>query len=129
MLVTFSSSPDWYHFGPSATTKPGRRHIGQNLAAHRAATASAKVAGRSILPKNDKIIVDLLRKSEVYMVHPGPLRDVRDRHDALGRDAMDAASVRQFTAGRERKRRTAKSCGPGAATVASILREVSRRQR
>ena len=95
MLVTFSSSPDWYHFGPSATTKPGRRHIGQNLAAHRAATASAKVAGRSILPKNDKIIVDLLRKSEVYMVHPGPLRDVRDRHDALGRDAMDAASVRR----------------------------------
>ena len=33
---------------------------------------------------------------------------------------MDAASVRQFTAGRERKQRTAKSCGPGAATVASI---------
>ena len=29
------------------------------------------------------------------MVHPGPLRDVRDRHDALGRDAMDAASVRR----------------------------------
>jgi hypothetical protein len=40
-------------------------------------------------------------------------------------DAMDAARVRQLAAGRERARRTAKSCGPGAATVASSWQEAS----
>ena len=38
------------------------------------------------------------------------------------------ASARVF-AGRNRRQRTAKSCGPGAATVASSWREVSRRRR
>src|SRR3954468_9626936 len=46
----------------------------------------------------------------------------RDRHVASGRDAMDAAMPR-FLCATTAKQRTAKSCGPGAATVASILRE------
>jgi hypothetical protein len=42
-------------------------------------------------------------------------------------DAMDAvASGGLIPAGRKRSQRTAKSCGPGAATVASSWREVSR---
>jgi hypothetical protein len=45
----------------------------------------------------------------------------RDRHGTLARVAMDAAASGGFIpAGRKRSRRTAKSCGPGAATLASI---------
>jgi hypothetical protein len=45
-----------------------------------------------------------------------------DRHDTSGWNAMDAAMPR-FLCATTAKLRTAKSCGPGAATVASILRE------
>jgi hypothetical protein len=37
------------------------------------------------------------------------------------RDAMDAAASGGFARRTKRPQRTAKSCGPGAATVASIL--------
>src|SRR5947207_2374901 len=56
-----------------------------------------------------------------WSAHPGPSKGTHhDRRDTLGRDAMDAAASGSSTAGRERLQRTAKSCGPGAATVASI---------
>src|SRR5215475_3385039 len=55
---------------------------------------------------------------------------LRDRHGRLARVAMDAAaSARCRPRGRKRSQRTAKSCGPGAATLASSWREVSRWRR
>ena len=73
-------------------------------------------------PEIKNISLFRIAKSVAYACPFRPVkRDVsRDRHATSGRNAMDAASVRQFAAGRERKLRTAKSCGPGAATVASI---------
>ena len=47
---------------------------------------------------------------------------MRDRHGTLARVAMDAAASGDPFTGRERWQRTAKSCGPGAATVASSWR-------
>jgi hypothetical protein len=44
---------------------------------------------------------------------------LRDRHGTLARVAMDAVASGACT-GRKRLQRTAKSCGPGAATLASI---------
>src|SRR5439155_17251040 len=43
----------------------------------------------------------------------------RDRHGTLGAGCDGRGSVRCFGAGREHLPRTAKSCGPGAATLAS----------
>jgi hypothetical protein len=49
---------------------------------------------------------------------------LRDRHGTLARVAMDAAaSARCKPRGRKRSQRTAKSCGPGAATLALRRRE------
>ena len=61
-------------------------------------------------------------------VSPGKGTD-RDRHETCGEMRWTLRRQAGLLAGRERSQRTAKSCGPGAATVASILREVSRRQR
>src|SRR5689334_2058198 len=45
--------------------------------------------------------------------------DAAHRHETSARVAMDAvASVRRKPCRRERRQRTAKSCGPGAATLA-----------
>ena len=55
---------------------------------------------------------------------PSPRADqkgtFRDRHGMLVRVAMDAAASGGFARQTKRSQRTAKSCGPDAATVASI---------
>ncbi len=50
-----------------------------------------------------------------------PKGTFRDRHGMLARVAMDAVASGGFARWTRTPRRTAKSCGPGAATVASIL--------
>jgi len=57
---------------------------------------------------------------------PAPARGAyRDRHGRWARDAMDAAAAQDEW----RCRRTAKSCGPGAPTLASSWRKQFRRRR
>src|SRR5207237_5301876 len=58
---------------------------------------------------------------EVYSAIPCPSEGTyRDRHGTLGAGCDGRGGVRRLGAGRERLPRTAKSCGPGAATLASI---------
>src|SRR5713226_1209781 len=45
----------------------------------------------------------------------------RDRHDALGRNVMDALASGVFLRRTKTPKRTAKSCGPGAAMLALSL--------
>ena len=80
-------------------------------------------------PCDKNISLFRIPKSVAYARPFRPTRDVSaDRHGTSGWNAMDAA-MRAFRCATIAKLRTTKSCGPGAATVASILREVSRRQR
>ena len=61
---------------------------------------------------------------------PCPLKGtLRDRHGTLARVAMDAVASGGLARRTKRPQRTAKSCGPGAATVASIRAACAGRQR
>jgi hypothetical protein len=97
----------------SAKASPGRRrvlpirHDGQISKTRQALQAK-------IFCFSASAICAILRSSCTHK------RDVSRSSRTLGRDAMDAlASARSMSRGRKRSRRTAKSCGPGAATLAS----------
>ena len=69
--------------------------------------------------RNDLLTIPQIRT--IFPPIPCPQKGtLRDRHGTLARDAMDAASVRRFLRRTKRQLWTAKSCGPGAATLASI---------
>src|SRR5204862_2156810 len=60
-----------------------------------------------------------VKKNYIAFTRPAGGTD-HDRHETLGRDAMDAVASGGFARRTRTLQRTAKSCGPGAATVASI---------
>src|SRR6266852_9676766 len=72
-------------------------------------------------PRIKNISLSTSGKSMALLPPSRPTRGAfRDRHDALGRNAMDAF-VSGAQAQTNEQRRTAKSCGPGAATLALSL--------
>src|SRR5213075_1579305 len=63
------------------------------------------------------------QKTQIKCITPAPRANqgtYHDRHDTLGAGCDGRCGVRQFCCPTKRKQRTAKSCGPGAATVPSI---------
>src|SRR5262245_56138247 len=78
-----------------------------------------------------RVSADLERRITLALIRPEPAGGTfRDRHDALGTGCDGRCGVRRVHSRRTKtSQRTAKSCGPGAATLALRRRDHSRRQR
>src|SRR5262249_37523296 len=80
-----------------------------------------QIAVNSVKPCHKKYSALQIRQiSSITYPARAAMRDDAHRHRSVARVAMDAAASGGFGCRTRRLRRTVKSCGPGAATLASI---------